>query len=145
MIGIKKYINMSINFKHHAKTAFLPLLENKNAVLTFPINIGVEVDPETGNTDSINSVLTFETILHHAKTTEVDKFFPGVDLVGMKLVGKIVNPKVLPREISDRTKGTVEFIDGRRGTITLYLPLANAYVGSELGTKIGLLFNENQA
>lgn len=145
MIGIKKYINMSINFKHHAKTAFLPLLENKNAVLTFPINIGVEVDPETGNTDSINSVLTFEAILHHAKSTEVDKFFPGADIVGMKLVGRVVNPKTLPQEIGDRSKGTVEFVDGRRGTVTLYLPPSSAYVGWELGTKIGLLFNENQA
>lgn len=135
---------MPINFKHHAKTTFLPLLENKNAIVKFPVETGIEVDPETGNTDSINSFLTFEAVLHHAKNTEVDRFFPGIDVVGMKLVGRLVNPKVLPREIGDRSCGYLEFVDGRRGTVVLYLPPANPYVGNELGTKIGLLFNEGQ-
>lgn len=131
-----------INFKQHAHKAFQPLLENKNATLKFPISTGSEIDPETGNTDSINTFLTFEAILHIAKDTESDTFFPGQDVVGMKLVGRIVNPKNLPPGICDRTKGTVEFLDGRKGTVVLYLPLANSYVGSELGTKIGLLFTE---
>lgn len=133
---------MPINFKQHAQKALAPLLENKNATLKFPLLTGIEVDPETGNTDSINTFLTFEAILHIAKDTESDSFFPGQDVVGMKLVGRIVDPKVLPAAICDRTKGTVEFIDGRKGVATLYLPPANSYVGSELGTKIGLLFTE---
>lgn len=149
---------MSINFKYHAQKTFTPLLENKNAVLKFPIETGIEIDSYTGNTVSINSFLTFDAVLHHAKSTEIDKFFPGIDVVGIKLVGRIVvlesfggrvatpqtfrNPKTLPIEIGDRSKGTVEFTDGRRGTVTLYLLPSNPYIGNELGTKVGLLFNE---
>lgn len=130
---------MPINFKHHAQKAFTPLLENKNAVLKFPIETGVEIDPETGNSTSINTFLTFEAILHTAKVTEADSFFPGLDVAGMKLVGRIVNPKNLPSGIGDRTEGTVEFVDGRRGTVTLYLPPSSPYIRNELGQKIYLL------
>lgn len=133
---------VSINFRQHAQKAFQPLLENKNALVKFPIETGIEVDPETGNNISVNTFVTFEVILHTAKDTESDSFFPGVDEVGMKLVGRIVNPKTFPPGICDRTKGTVEFIDGRKGVVTLYLPPVPAYVGSELGTRVGLLFQE---
>lgn len=134
--------SVPIDFRYHAQKAFTPLLENKNATLTFPIETGIEVDPETGNNISVNTFVTFEAILHTAKNTESDSFFPGKDVVGMKLVGRIVNPKMLPPGLSDRTKGTVSFTDGLQGVVTLYLPLASGYVGSELGTKVGLLFQE---
>ena len=135
---------MSINFRYHAQKVFAPLLDSKNAVLKLPIETGIEVDPETGNNISVNTFLTFDAILHIAKLTEADSFFPGKDVAGMKLVGRIVNPKNLPPSIGSRTKGTVEFLDGRRGSVTLYLPPVSPFVGNELGTKIGLLFNENQ-
>lgn len=132
-----------LDFSSHATLAFLALAENKNATLTFQVETGMTVDPETGNLSALTSPITVDAILHFTNPIAVNDLFQlGADLPGMRLRGRIIDPKTLPDGIGHLSQGIAEFINGRRGNITLYLPPTNPYVGDTLGVKIYCLFQE---
>lgn len=132
-----------INFKAIPLTTFPTLLQNKNATLTFEVETGTSIDPESGNVELTTTTVTLDAILHSdAGNSNDDVFFQGKDQSLEKLRGYVVNPKVLPPGIGHLSGGTVVFTDGRHGEITLYLATANPYTGDALGTKIFALFRE---
>lgn len=132
-----------VDFKSHANLAFSALAENKNAVLTFQVETGTTVDPDTGNVEALASPVTVDAILHPDNKLAMDDVFQlGADIPGMRLRGRVLSPKTLPAGVGHLSSGHVEFLDGRRGTVRLYLPPANPYIGSDLGTKIYCLFQE---
>lgn len=132
-----------IDFSAHATKAFFALAENKNATLTFQVETGTTIDPETGNLSALALPVTVDAILHFTNPIAVNDLFQlGADLPGMRLRGRIIDPKTLPAGIGHLSEGSVEFINGKKGTIRLYLPPANPYTGDALGTKIYCLFQE---